>query len=188
MRILITCFMPFKGRIKNGSQILARYLHSNHQTDEVRVVDIAVRWGAVESNTRAIIENWQPDMILGLGEGGDSSIGFETISRNSRKGEDVDGNPPPTDIILENGESERSCRFSFAWTGNIILPIPLKISLDAGAYLCNNALYFISGTECERVGFIHVPPQGEVDDESYREIYGPVLLEILHQNINGIDV
>ena len=68
MRILITCFKPFKGRAKNGSQTLARYLkakylHSNHQNDEVRVVDIAVRWGAVESNTRAIIENWQPDMI-----------------------------------------------------------------------------------------------------------------------------
>jgi pyrrolidone-carboxylate peptidase len=184
MRILITCFMPFKGREKNGSQVLARYLQTNHQKDEVRVVDLPVRWGAVESVTSTIIENWRPNIILGLGEGADTSIGFETMGRNARKGEDVDGNPPPSEFILDNGDPERSCRFSFRWAQQITLPSPIKISLDAGAYLCNNALYYFIGTGCRLVGFIHIPPQNDVDDASYCDIYGPVLLEILQQNTN----
>ena len=188
MRILITCFLPFKGRVKNGSQTLARFLEAHYQTEEVRVVDIPVRWGAVETVTSVIIENWQPDVIFGMGEGGNSSIAFETIGRNTREGEDVDGNPPSTDFIVDNGDPERNSNFSFSWTQQIILPIPIKISLDASAYLCNNALYYYCGTGCERVGFIHVPPQDDVDDEAYRNLYGPVLFEILRQNANGVPI
>jgi pyroglutamyl-peptidase len=182
MRILITCFMPFKGRVKNGSQILAHYLQIHHKADEIRVVDIPVRWGAVESLTRSIIEDWQPDIIVGLGEGGSESIAVETIARNIRKGEDVDGASPPGDHIVVNGEAERQSRFSFTWTHHMKLPVPIKISLDAGGYLCNNALFHYCGTGCSRIGFIHVPPQNDVDDTAYSEMYGPVLLEILQQN------
>lgn len=48
MRILITCYMPFRGRTKNGSQTLARHLQAMNQSHKVRVVDIPVHWGAVE--------------------------------------------------------------------------------------------------------------------------------------------
>ena len=185
MRLLITCFMPFRERTKNGSQALAHYLASRHQNDAVRVVEIPVRWGAVESITRNIIENWQPDLILGIGEGDNTLITFETIGRNNRQGEDEDGNPPPGEVIQHNSEPERKCRFSFVWTHQMTLPIPVMISLDAGAYLCNNALYFYSGTRCERVGFIHVPPQGDMDDLTYCELYGPVLHKILLHNANS---
>jgi pyroglutamyl-peptidase len=185
MRILITSFKPFKGRKKNGSQALAHYLQAHFPADEVLVADIPVLWAAVESVTGTIIEKWQPDIILGLGEGRDGSISFETIGKNARKGEDVDGNPPPAEFILENGDADRVCRFSFTWTKHIPLPSPLIISMDAGAYLCNNALYYYCGTKCIRVGFVHVPPQVDADDSSYCALYGPILHEILQQNINA---
>ena len=149
------------------------------------MVEIPVCWGAVESFTSGTIVNWQPDLILGIGEGGDGVIAIESIGKNTRQGEDVDSNPPLTGFILENGEPERNSKFTFSWIPQMKLPIPIKISIDAGAYLCNNALYFMSGTGCERVGFIHVPPQGDVEDETYSELYGPVLFEILRQNTNG---
>lgn len=187
MRILITCFMPFRERAKNGSQVLARHLltqhlQSSHQIDEVRVVDIPVRWGAVESVINPVVESWQPDVIMGIGEGGPTSIALETIGRNIRQGEDVDGAPPPDAVIVGNGEPERKCRFSFSWTHHIPLAFPLKLSIDAGEYLCNNALYYICGTGCGSVGFVHVPPQGDCRDDDYCALYGPILVEILRQN------
>lgn len=182
--------MPFRGRSKNGSQVLARHLMTQHlqsscQTDEVRVVDIPVRWGAVETILSPVIESWHPDIIMGIGEGGPASIAIETTGRNIRQGNDVDDTPPPNAVIVKNGEPERTCRFSFTWTHQMPLSFPIKLSLDAGAYLCNNALYYICGTGCERAGFVHVPPQGDDNDTHYCALYGPTVNAILRQNTNG---
>ncbi|TFG72816.1 MAG: hypothetical protein E4H27_01925 [Anaerolineales bacterium] len=187
MRILIPCFKPFRGRSRIGSQTLARYLQAclqqtPNQSHEVRVVDIPVRWGAVESVLNPVIESWQPDVLIGLGEGGPASIAIETTGRNIRQGDDVDSTPPPNEVIVDNGEPERTCRFSFTWTHQMPLSFPIKISIDAGTYLCNNALYYICGTGCGHTGFIHIPPQGDDDDTHYCALYGPILYEILRQN------
>jgi pyrrolidone-carboxylate peptidase len=175
--------MPFRGRVKNGSQTIARYVQPLIKNGDVRIVEIPVRWGAVESVCTPVIQEWQPDVILGLGEGGAGILTIETIAKNMRKGDDVDGYSAPNEYILEFGENQRSCRFDFTWSPQIQLPVEVKISLDAGAYLCNNALYHFAGTLTERVGFIHIPPQENTDDVLYVEQYGPIVLEILHQNI-----
>lgn len=187
MRILITCFQPFKGRENNGSQVLARYLKAHYlqeyaPTDELRILDIPVRWGAVETSTTTTIDSWKPDILIGLGEGRQGVIALETTGRNVRDGEDIDGNPPPDACIDPLGETERKANLGFKWSPDIELPAPLHISLDAGHYLCNNALYVYCGTGCHRVGFIHIPPQADVDDLTYSALYGPVLLRILLQN------
>lgn len=183
MRILITCFMPFRGRAQNGSQPLARYLQSHLAAEDIRVVYIPVRWGAVEAVAGPVIDDWQPDLVMGLGEGGTEAVAIETTGRNTRQGDDVDGIAPPTDVIIEDGEPERKSRLTFAWNSDVALSAPVMLSLSAGAFLCNNALYVYCGTDVERVGFVHVPPQGDDDEASYCEHYGPVVEEILRQNL-----
>ncbi|MCJ7549780.1 MAG: hypothetical protein MUQ30_08880 [Anaerolineae bacterium] len=183
MRILITCFLPYNGRARNGSQALARYLRSHLADEEIRLLDIPVRWGAVEAVALPVIEEWQPDLILGLGEGGKDAVAIETTGRNTRQGDDVDGIAPACDVIIEGGEPERRSRLTFAWNSEVALSAPVMLSLSAGAYLCNNALYVTCGTDVERAGFVHVPPQGDDDEAAYCEHYGPVVEEILRQNL-----
>jgi pyroglutamyl-peptidase len=182
MRILITCFMPFNGRAKNGSQALARYLQSHLVDEDVCVPDIPVRWSIVESVALPVIEEWQPDLILGLGEGGKDAVAIETTGRNIRQGDDVDGIAPADDVIVQGGEPERKSRLTFTWSSEVTLSAPVMLSLSAGAYLCNNALYLYCGSDVERAGFVHVPPQGDDDEAAYCEHYGPVVEEILRQN------
>ena len=184
MRILITCFMPFNGRAKNGSQALARYLQSHLADEDVCVLDIPVRWSIVEAMVDPVIEEWQPDLLLGLGEGGKDAVAIETIGRNIRQGDDVDGTAPADGVIIEGGEPERKSRLTFTWSNEVTLSAPVMLSLSAGAYLCNNALYVTCGSDVERAGFVHVPPQGDDDEIAYCERYGPVLMEILCQNIH----
>ena len=186
MRILMTCFMPFRGREKNGSQTLSQYILAHQSTDEVRLLDIPVRWGSVESLVKPVIQSWQPEMIMGIGEGSPDFVAIETTGKNMRQGEDVDGNPPPDERILADGPTERLCRFSFAWNYQVALPLPIKISLDAGTYLCNNALYVYCGTKSLCAGFIHVPPQENVGDAAYCERYGPLLHMIYTYNMDSL--
>ena len=184
MRILITSFVPFNGRAKNGSQALARYLQSHLADEDVCVLDIPVRWSIVETMVSPVIEEWHPELILGLGEGGKDAVAIETIGRNIRQGDDVDGIAPEDDVIVQGGEPERKSRLTFTWSSGVALSAPVMLSLSAGAYLCNNALYVYCGTDVERAGFVHVPPQGDDDEITYCQHYGPVVEEILRQNIH----
>ena len=174
--------MPFRGRAKNGSQVLGRYLQARHGDDVVRVLDMPVRWGAVESIAGPVIQSWRPDLILGLGEGGQDALAIETLAVNAREGEDVDGHPPPRRMILDDGEAQRRSRLVFAWANQMALATAVKLSISAGTYLCNNALYIYSGSTCERIGFVHVPPQSDENDADYCSRLGPVLAEIVRQN------
>ena len=182
MRVLITCFLPFRDRAKNGSQTLAHYLESRLPDADLHVVEIPVRWGAVEAIAGPAIDNWHPDLLLGIGEGAPDAVVIETVGHNVRRGEDVDGTPPPTDTILRSKEKERRCRLSFAWSSITPLAVPIRLGLDAGTYLCNNALYIYCGTKVQRAGFVHVPPQGDVHDTPYCERLGPLLLDLVQQN------
>lgn len=182
MKALVTCFHPFRGRANNGSQALAHFLENRLPNTDLRVIEMPVQWGAVEAIACPAIDEWSPDLLLGIGEGGPDAVVIETVGHNVRRGEDVDGTPPPSETILESGEEERRSRFSFAWDSRTALAVPIHLGLDAGAYLCNNALYVYCGTKVPRAGFVHVPPQGEAPDAPYCEQLGPILLDLVRQN------
>ena len=171
MKALVTCFHPFRGRANNGSQALAHFLENRLPNTDLRVIEMPVQWGAVEAIACPAIDEWSPDLLLGIGEGGPDAVVIETVGHNVRRGEDVDGTPPPSETILESGEEERRSRFSFAWDSRTALAVPIHLGLDAGAYLCNHCLYttcvWAAGQQdAALAGFVHLLPATGSSDAS----------------------
>lgn len=187
-RVLLTAFGPFDGRAVNGSATLLRAIAAAHPPGiELRTLVLPVVWGAVEGTALPVLAAWDPQVILGLGEGGPGRIAIETTARNCRERPDTTGHPPPTPVIDPAGPDVACARL--ALPPDLWRPAPPRIvtSDDAGTFLCNNALFRYARSRASRAGFLHLPPQGDIDDATYiAPLLGPVLA-VLAANVDGPD-
>ncbi|MBC2606251.1 hypothetical protein [Pelagicoccus albus] len=174
--ILITCYLPFKGRSKNGSQTLGESLKHHFKVPNFRVLSMPVTWGSVEQNALPLLKDLRPDIVLGLGEGPPENFQIETLAKNKRLGADVDQNEPPEPIIEAGGALELSHRWPLPSTKSESVEACPKKSEDAGAYLCNNALYRFCQSEATFASFFHFPPQGETPDSEYIDRWLPKIV------------
>jgi len=179
MKILLTAFEPFGGRTRNASAEALAVLMQ--QSDVLKDLSLEARLLPVETGRasdelRRALDESQPDILLALGEAQREAICLEQLGVNQRRytipdnagnlieDEPVDPTGPPTYTTTLPLEVMLAAMQA---TG-----VPVRLSDDAGRYLCNEVLYTAlhyarHHRRPERVGFIHLPhlPFAAVGDD-----------------------
>jgi pyroglutamyl-peptidase len=114
------------------------------------------------------IKRFQPEVIISLGEGHVGEFTIETIARNQRKHRADNLKAFPVGPIQKDGLDQISASIPAKLLLRTILDqsehqIPIKMSDDAGAFLCEETLYNLESFRqatplIKTVVFIHVPP------------------------------
>ena len=167
--VLVTGFEPFDGRAANASWIAARSLAL---TPGVRVLCLPVIWGAPLETLHAICSDDCPHTILALGEGRDGWFDIETRARNTRADRPDNAGTVSTEPIVRGGpQTVRASIDAANLRAQLVgLGHPVRISEDAGAFLCEETLYSLERLKelhepLKRVAFCHMPPAGSKSDE-----------------------
>ena len=193
--ILLTGFTPFDGRACNASWIAARLLTLGHRQPHVlHSLRIPVCWNAAWQTIPAALERWHPEIVIAMGEGAQGMFRLETVARNMRKARADNAQQfPPHQQISPSGPQEylssapcTALKDALSRTG-----VPIELSRDAGAYLCEEALYTLEHLKSitpslRLVLFVHLPPYGStlhyrenecVCDEQLLNDFGSLLLD-----------
>jgi len=163
-------FEPYGEFDENPTDLIAKRLHGMTLAGHTLVgVTLPVDYSRIEEKTLAAIRETKPVLVMGLGlAAGRDKITPEKVALNyvnskvrDNSGRSLEGVPIAesqseaifTNIPVEALVSELNRR-----------SIPASLSLSAGAYLCNYAMY-VSLREARssgfRAGFIHVPCHAE---------------------------
>ncbi len=160
-RLLLTGFTPFDGREVNGSWIAAQSFKAAHH------VEIPVIWGQPRPILEAAIAECQPDTIISLGEGKPGSFAIECRARNERKQREDNLKQLPDSEILPGGPAEQPASIDTQTLQQAIEAehIPIRLSDDAGQYICEETLYCLESLklahdDIQTVVFVHLPPYG----------------------------
>ncbi|HEX8218586.1 MAG TPA: pyroglutamyl-peptidase I [Chloroflexia bacterium] len=165
--LLLTGFEPFGKWPVNPSWEVARRL-DDETVGGLRVVGrrLPVDWEGTWRALKDYIEEVRPDAILMLGLANKRAY-ISVESRGLNKcGETPDnaGNQPPGPLIDEGGEEAIASTLPVEQIVTSIetLGLPVRVSDDAGGYLCNFATYKALAWAREAqphlpVGFIHLP-------------------------------
>jgi pyroglutamyl-peptidase len=182
--VLLTGFGPFAGRGVNGSQTVVESL-DGHELGGVRIVVtvLPVRWGEPERQLPPLVERWQPRLLLCLGEGRPGVVAVEGLGHNRAAHPDEAGVSAPAD--LGPGPASRASRLRFdpAWFSDS--SVPVVTSQDAGSYLCNATFYHALALPVDRVGFVHLPPQGATPDAAYQALCTPIIRRLIAENLSA---
>ena len=186
--ILIISYQPFAGRGVNGSQTIGSYLADETIACHAIVhVSLPVQWGQPEAQVPILLATHQPVLAIGLGEGYPKRIAVETRAVNQRQHPDETGQKPSTNHIDANGPATQSARWAFNAEDFADSSLPVIASTNAGAYLCNNLLYCLASSNCNTIGFIHLPPQGSASNADYQQLISPVIRRLIEGNIPNTD-
>jgi len=171
-KILLTGFEPFGGDNLNPSGEVSKALN-DIEVEGYKVAGkvLPVQWGGAKKLVEEFIEDLDPVIILSLGLAlGRPVIFVEKVAINyASKSKDNQGNILNENYIIENGPDAYFATIPVEEVVDELNKqgIPAKISLSAGAYLCNYVFYSAShyvrktGKKA-RVGFIHVPAVPEM--------------------------
>lgn len=167
-KIFLTGFTPFDGRAQNASWIAASALAATNPQLGLRAVLIPVCWGAPKQVLAPLVSQYRPDCIIAMGEGEPGVFRLETIARNARlERADNEGRYPNGECIESKGPELRiasaDCKALHATLS--AQGIPVKLSVDAGAFLCEEMLYTLESLRenhesLQSVLFVHLPPYG----------------------------
>lgn len=167
VRLLLTGFGPFPNVEDNASASLVTQLaEAAGRVPGVRVASqiLSVDWEAAPRQAAALIASEGPDIILHFGVSRSATaIVIESIAHNRCSDfPDVCGAVPPSSRLDENAADMLASTFPVhEIVGRLKAKnLPVQLSEDAGAYLCNAVLY-TSLHACLRpkvqAGFIHLP-------------------------------
>ena len=139
------------------------------------------------------ITHSQPNIILSMGEGHVGEFTIETLGRNERKQRKDNAGNLPHSLITPDGPDNHSASVNASALQESIskLNIPIRISTDAGAFLCEETLYCLESLKLqygflELVAFVHLPPYGStleyqgqerICDKALLESFGKILLK-----------
>lgn len=171
-KILVTGFEPFGGDDVNPSGDVLRMLEGTG-IDGYQVVTslLPVEWGTVKSRLEALFDEVRPSVVLSLGlAAGRAEISVEKVAINyTSQSKDNAGVVAVETEIVPGGPDGY---FATIPAEDIVeavkaAGIPAKLSLSAGAYLCNYAFYCAAhlakqGGDKAQVGFIHIPATPEM--------------------------
>lgn len=167
-KLLFTGFEKFLDHPYNPSEMLAHRL-DGREIGGFSVVGevIPLRYGEIRQKIRELIELHHPDAVILSGLAGRTVISIEKVAinyANSRAPYNC-GSKPSNEVLVDDGPA--------AYFSTLPIPellehlrgrnIPVKESLSAGAYGCNQIFYEAMHYLHERglsipAGFIHVPP------------------------------
>ncbi|MEQ1718161.1 MAG: pyroglutamyl-peptidase I [Hyphomicrobium sp.] len=169
-RILLTGFGPFPGVPENATGPLVMALAERARRRwpahvfEAGILD--TEWTTAPARIAELLERFQPSLALHFGVAREAQ-GFrlERVARNlCREAPDAAGCLPATRHILHGGPDVHPVSIDVEHIARRLshLGLPVALSEDAGAYLCNAVLYHALETAkglsvpC-RAGFIHIP-------------------------------
>jgi pyroglutamyl-peptidase len=165
--IVVTGFAPFGGERINASWEVARNLDGDLIGGlQVKSVRLPVNCLAAARRVEAAFVRYRPHAILGLGQArGRPALSLERIAinlfQNTRAGK-LDARSAGNPVIRDGPDAY----FSRLPIGALLKTlerrkIPASISLSAGAYACNAAMYAALHATRRRTdfpaGFIHLP-------------------------------
>lgn len=164
-RLLLTGFDPFGGESINPAWEAVSRVADRIGEYEITKLQVPTVFGKAGETVSRKADEIGADVVLCVGQaGGRAAVTPEMIGINLRYGriEDNEGNAPQDEPIVEKGPAAifatlpaRKMAEAIAQAG-----LPGKLSLSAGAFVCNDLLYsmlyYFHGTGT-RVGFIHVP-------------------------------
>jgi len=166
MVILLFGYEPFLEFSENPSMIIAQRLNGQKIKNHSIVSKILpVDYSKVEKEITESIKLFHPDLVVGLGVApGRSKITPEKIAINYKYSEAADnsGSKPNGELI---DQTQSNGIFSTLPVETIVNTlsdsgIPSSLSLSAGGYLCNYAMFIIVRESLKsgvRGGFIHMP-------------------------------
>jgi len=167
-RILLTGFGAFPGAPVNPTQAIVHALATRHRKRlqragiDLRTAILPVVYGQVEGAIGSLLAAQNPDVVIHLGLAGRRrSVSIETRARNRLNTIHPDAVRAfaPDMTITKGGEQIVPARWpvqrlATAASRHGLATTP---SIDAGDYLCNQALYISLQQHGGLCGFIHVP-------------------------------
>ena len=170
--ILLTGFEPFGAkRPPNPSWEAIAPLHDTEwQGYRLVAVQLPVVWGAPLKELEPRIQQLKPVAVFSFGQGYPGAFAIETRASNQRGDiADNSGQKPSLPLIVGDGPTEFLSSFSYAEVAAVLQKkgLPLRISDQAGQYLCEETLYSLETLRRKFqpepvVAFCHVPPLGSM--------------------------
>lgn len=181
--ILLTGFEPFgPGRPPNASWEAIAPLN-DRQWHDYRLVckQMRVVWGAPREQLTQWISEYRPVAVFAFGQGLAGSFALESRASNTRGAfPDNEQALPSAPIIIADGPAELQATSDCQSISRLLKQkgYPVRISNDAGEYLCEETLYCLEylkqQKQIEAVTFCHVPPLGshikQADDGNDRVV------------------
>lgn len=181
--VLLTAFKPFVGRGLNGSETVAKALDQRLIAGaRVHVLILPVHWGEPERQLPLAVAKWKPVLLLGLGEGLPGHVALERVARNHAAHPDEASVPAPA-ILDSSGPATRAARLICDLSWFTATRVPVRLSDDAGDFLCNSLLYTALAQPVAHAGFVHLPPQGGVAGQDYVEPLLPIVVTVIERNL-----
>ena len=164
-RLLITGFDPFGGGTINPSWEAVKRLPQRVGEYELCKLEISTVYGAAAQQVLAVAEEWQPHVILCVGQaGGRAAVTPERIGINVRAAKIPDnaGNQPVEQPVVAGGPDGifSTLPVKAMVDGITGAGLPGAVSNSAGTFVCNDVLYTLLyhyQNTAVRVGFVHVP-------------------------------
>lgn len=163
----MTSFVPFGGIMTNSSQEVLERLDVNINDGQMIKETLDVSYESTPGNIDRLLDKYKPDILLLCGQAGNTEeIRLELVGINLvlTKAPDNAGKIRYNEPIHEDGDKAYFSTVDFisAFERLSFQSLPLKLSLSAGSYLCNLALYHaLYQVQKEhlpvKVGFIHFP-------------------------------
>lgn len=195
MRVLISGFEAFGGRDINPTALIVEALEQKQipypTTIKVDQVLLPVTFEMAFEVLQRKIDSYNPDVVISFGMARREAIELETVAINyiDAKIQDNSGIKPQNQLISPDGPPSFIATLPVQGIEGALknAGLPVKISNDAGSFVCNYLFYRLMETNQETFrlcGFIHVPlipEQAGPDDPSLplSEIHRAVSL-ILH--------
>lgn len=181
MRVLISGFESFGGRKINPTALLIEALQNKDipipEGLKVDQILLPVTFEHSFYNLQHRINEFNPDVVIAFGLSAKAdAIKLETMALNKIHAEisDNDGVRPREQMINHLGEPSYPSTLPLQGIEGVLTEagIPVKMSSDAGTYVCNYVFYRMMESNQDSLrlcGFIHVPllpEQAEVGEPS----------------------
>lgn len=164
--ILLSAFEPFGNSPLNASLEVGQRLASRNSQIELLTLPV-VRYEAQQQVLDRLQKGPTPDLFIALGEAGPKKvIRLEKVAINwdDYRIKDNGGNQPHDEAIIPGGADAYFATLPITHLADTLheqTPVPVIISLSAGAFLCNHLAYAVSHHLTQYpicpFGFIHVP-------------------------------
>ena len=163
-KILITAFLPFGGDNINPTELILNELNDEIKGVKIEKFLLPVEFLKSIEEIKNYYDMIKPDALIMLGlAGGRREISVEIVARNIRNARipDNSGYQPVNEEIIKDSDYYLYNTLPNEMITEILEKenIPVKISNDAGMYVCNNIFYAMLEYNKGNIptGFIHVP-------------------------------
>ncbi|HLY56754.1 MAG TPA: pyroglutamyl-peptidase I, partial [Stellaceae bacterium] len=166
MKALVTGFEPFGGESVNPSSAALAQLRRALGPLEVATAVLPTAFGRTGVALAAALDRHAPDIVLAVGQaGGRSALSLERIAINllDAGAPDNDGALPVDEPVVDGGPAAyfTTLPIKAAVAALRHAGLPATVSLSAGSFVCNQALYLLLHRAAIgggfRAGFLHVP-------------------------------